>query len=248
MPLFTLATITLNNKKGLDKTKKSIKKQDFKDFEWLVQDGGSTDKSLTTLDNTLANIESKPDTGIYNAMNRLIERSSGKYILFLNAGDALAHATTLQTIKNATANNPDFIYGDAYEEIPCGKHLNKTARSHKSLKLGMFTHHQSMLYKSEKIQNLRYDETYKIAADYAFTIQFLKTANAIEYIAEPLCVFEQGGISQQQTTQGRKEQFEIRKNLNLCAPLENNIITMLQSINMQLRTRFPNLYWSLKNL
>jgi len=116
-PLFTLATVTLNNASGLENTWKSIESQSYNDFEWLIQDGGSTDNTLELLQKIVcANIQSKPDNGIYNAMNRLIERSSGEYILFLNAGDALAAPETLaiiaDTLKNST---PDLIYGDALE-------------------------------------------------------------------------------------------------------------------------------------
>jgi putative colanic acid biosynthesis glycosyltransferase len=246
MPLFTLATVTLNNAKGLEKTWNSIKSQDLGDYEWLVQDGASTDNTSNILKNTPALIQSAHDNGIYDAMNRLIERATGDYILFLNAGDTLAAPDTLSMITNHTNGKPDFIYGDAFEDTQNGIKQNKAARSHNKIALGMFTHHQSMLYKHAAIGELRYDLTYKIAADYDFTARFLNNCDSIEYIPAPICIFEPGGISQQQTQQGRLEQFQIRKNLNLCSPMQNHIITTLQSLNMIFRNIAPNLYWSLK--
>jgi len=240
---FTLATITLNNAQGIEKTWKSIKSQDFHDYEWLVQDGGSTDQTLKMLKNTPAIVASKTDNGIYHAMNRLIERASGDYILFLNAGDALATPRTLSQIANI---NADFIYGNSLEETFNGKQKYKPAGSHKNITKGMFTHHQSMLYRRTAIGGLRYNENYKIAADYDFTVRFLRNTETVEYKPQPICIFEPGGISQQQTNQGRHEQFQIRKNLNLCSPIQNHIITTLQAINMKLRTHTPNLYWRLK--
>lgn len=246
MPLFTLATVTLDNAEGLKKTWNSIKSQGFKDYEWLVQDGGSADNTPNVLKNTPAQIQSAQDNGIYDAMNRLIERATGDYILFLNAGDMLAAPDTLSMITNHTNGKPDFIYGNAFEDTQNGIKQNKVARSHNKIALGMFTHHQSMLYKRTAIGELRYDLTYKIAADYDFTARFLNNCNSVEYITTPICTFEPGGISQQQTQQGRREQFQIRKNLKLCSPLQNRIITALQAINMTFRSIAPNLYWSLK--
>lgn len=246
MPLFTLATVTLNNLQGLEKTWNSIQSQSCEDFEWLVQDGASSDESLNFLKNTTADIQSANDNGIYDAMNKLIERAKGDYILFLNAGDTLASAETLSIIAGELNKKTQFIYGDSLEEDEAGQTYFKSARDHKKIALGMFTHHQAMLYRRDAIADLKYNEDYKIAADYDFTIRFLQKAKTVHYINEPICIFEPEGISQQQSHLGRTEQFKIRKKLKLCNPLQNHIITMLQTLNMTFRNLTPNLYWSLK--
>jgi len=246
MPLFTIATVTLNNLQGIEKTWNSIQEQTFKDYEWLVQDGDSNDESLNVLKNTDAITQSKEDSGIYDAMNQLIERAKGEYVLFLNAGDALASPETLSMIKDNLKSKPDFLYGDALEEGENSQTHLKPARAHEKIALGMFTHHQSMLYRRDAIGKLKYDESYTIAADYDFTARFLKNTKNIQYINEPICIFEPGGVSQQQTKLGREEQFQIRKALKLCNPIQNHIITMLQGMNMLFRGITPNLYWHLK--
>ena len=286
-PLFSIATVTLNNLGGLRKTHASIAQQSCTNFEWLVQDGGSTDGSLEFL-NTLAPslhalcAESMPDKGIYHAMNRLIDRATGKYILFLNAGDALANPKTLEKISKTLNQHlraggdlplPIFLYGDAFEDISVALHLKK-AKPHTAIKTGMFTHHQSMLYNRNAIGTLRYNLAYTIAADYDFTARFLHHVRqsslhgssvqstltnkvdhtdkpcddcAIIYIPQPLCIFESGGVSQTNAVKGRKEQYQIRKTLKLCAPLTNKTITALQALNWQIRRLFPRLYWFLKS-
>ncbi len=246
MPLFTIATVTLNNLQGLEKTRISVEKQAFKDFEWLIQDGGSEDGTIQFFNNSDAVIETAKDEGIYDAMNRLIERARGDYILFLNAGDALAANDTLGRIaEHLHEKKPDFLYGDAFEDCN-GKNFFKPARSHKHLALGMFTHHQSMLYRRANIGDLRYNLDYKIAADYDFTVRFLQNANIVEYINQPLCLFESGGISQQKTAPGRQEQFTIRKKLKLCSPVKNHMIISLQALNILFRRCAPHLFWKLK--
>ena len=224
-----------------------------------MQDGASNDESLNFLKKTPAITESTKDNGIYDAMNKLIERSVGDYILFLNAGDTLASNESLSVIAKTIKDTPDFIYGDAREanrnnvqvcsQTEKQKAENdhyKPARSHHNIALGMFTHHQAMTYRRDKIKDMRYNEDYTIAADYDFTARFLQKAETIEYISEPICVFEPGGISQQKTKLGRQEQFQIRKNLKLCSPAKNYVITTLQAINMNFRNFAPNLYWTLK--
>jgi putative colanic acid biosynthesis glycosyltransferase len=245
MPRFSILTITLNNEKGIEKTWNSIKSQSFSDYEWLVQDGASSDNTLSILKKSPADVKSEPDEGIYDAMNRLITRARGDYLIFLNAGDCLASPETLTLINEKTAQNPDFIYGDALEELDQEQRY-KTARSHQKLALGMFTHHQAMIYNRKTVDDLQYNTDYKIAADYDFTARFLQSASKVEYIPHPLCIFEAGGVSQTQTKLGRDEQFKIRKRYNLCAPYQNHIIKNLQSLNMAFRTVTPNLYWRLK--
>jgi len=122
----------------------------------------------------------------------------------------------------------------------------KTAKPSTTIASGMFTHHQAMLYRRTSIKDLRYNEAYQIAADYDFTTRFLAQNPHPHYIPTPICIFEPGGISQQKTTQGRREQFQIRKTLNLCSNFENHIITKKQHIATLLRKISPQLYWRVK--
>jgi putative colanic acid biosynthesis glycosyltransferase len=199
-------------------------------------------------------------------MNKGIARANGQYLLFLNAGDTLVSPDTLQKTKTAAVNSHAFIYGDALEG-----NAYKPARAPNIVR-GMFTHHQAMLYKRKDIERLRYDTLYKIAADYDFTARFLLSLNChprdfaqqnlnsgdpqsephsgsqkILYCPFPFCNFQPGGISQQQAALGRREQYQIRKNLKLTGPLQNLIITGFQVLAWKLRQIAPALYWRLKS-
>lgn len=242
---FSIVTVTLNNLSGLKKTHNSLKTQKSRDFEWIIIDGASTDGTAEYLKKIKADWISEPDNGIYDAMNKGIEKASGHYILFLNAGDQLAHENTLQNLKTHIADQ-DFIYGDALEsQNSIARH--KPARSHKLLKSGMFTHHQAMIYKRAALGDIRYNAKYKISGDYDLTVRLLQKTDNVLYLPTPICIFESGGISQSQATLGRKEQFEVRKNLGLMSPLTNRAIYSTQAIIWTFRTLFPNLYWHLKS-
>ncbi len=102
----SIITINLNNSAGLDKTMKSVLVQSFRDFEYIVIDGGSNDGSveiLKSFEKLYSNKTeiiwlSETDKGIYNAMNKGIDLAHGEYLLFLNSGDSLVNPDILQTV------------------------------------------------------------------------------------------------------------------------------------------------------
>ncbi|MCB1532941.1 MAG: glycosyltransferase [Alphaproteobacteria bacterium] len=237
-PLFSLITVTLNARAGLQKTQCSIAAQTSKNYEWIVIDGASSDGTQEWLESMSARFISEPDYGLYDAMNKGIEKARGHYLLFLNAGDELAAPDTLQAITDFIgARKPGFVYGDAQE----GPHL-KHARNHSHINKGMITHHQAMLYDRAALQNLRYDTGYKIAADYDFTARFLLTKPEALYCPFPICIFESGGLSQQQAKAARQEEAAIRRTLGLTSTLSRALIYMRQSAAHILKTRIPALY------
>ena len=103
----SIITINLNNAEGLRKTMLSVINQTCKEFEYVVVDGASTDGSMDVMrdcfscaDNRLSvKWISEPDSGIYNAMNKGIRMSTGKYLLFLNSGDWLVDANVVKELN-----------------------------------------------------------------------------------------------------------------------------------------------------
>lgn len=246
-PFFSVITVTLNNLDGLKRTAASLDEQNMRDFEWIVIDGGSTDGTRDFLTATAALWSSEADKGLYDAMNKGLERATGQYALFLNAGDTLVFPETLSEIKAAAVSvMPDFLYGDALEAAAGETPEYKTARSHESRAWGMFTHHQAMFYRRDKIGKLRYDPAYKIAADYDFTLRFLHKNPSALYCRTPVCLFERGGISQQNARAGRAEQYEIRKKLGACSPALNRCVFGFQALSWSFRKFAPSLYWRLR--
>ena len=215
---FSIITITKKNPIGFQKTKQSIESQNCSDFEWVVVDG-----------------DKEPDNGIYDAMNKGLDRAKGDYIIFMNAGDVFYDAGTLSRIAQQEA---DFIYGDAAED---GNFI-KRARSHTQITKGMITHHQAMVYKRSVIADRRYDESYKIAADYKFTVQHIMESKTFAYIDQPLCIFESGGVSQTHAARGRGEEKVIRSELGLRSPLT----PYRQWAAGWLKARAPALYLKLR--
>lgn len=249
-PLLSIVTITRQNRDGLAMTAQSIATQTRDDYEWIVIDGASNDGTVQLLERYSPKpdiVLSEPDQGIYDAMNKGLTRANGAYTLFLNAGDRLATAETLEHIyTELSAHCPDFLYGDSYEQSHDGNRDIKPARSHTKAALGLFTHHQAMIYKTEILKKLRYNTDYKIAADYDLTLQFLKKAQNIYYTPTPVCVFISGGLSQTMANKGRMEQFVIRHKLKTVPFWQNMLIYTAQYLNWHFRKLIPGVYWFLK--
>ncbi len=244
-PLFSIITVTLNNIAGLKKTYESLCAQSNQNFEWIIIDGVSTDGTIEFLNSQNLIHTSEPDNGIYDAMNKGISHVSGQYILFLNAGDTLASPETLEKINRKLDNQDyDFIYGDSLEQNKQDQ-TYKRARHHSKILHGMFTHHQAMLYSADILKDLRYNEKFKIAADYDLTLRTIKKSKNILPLNFPICIFEAGGISQQQVLKGRIEQFKIRMQHKIPL-LKNMSIFSLQTLAYALRLICPKLYWFLK--
>ena len=83
-PLFSIITVTKDNLRGFLETRQSVKGQSCRDYEWIVVDGNSSDGTKTHLP---PHSVSEADKGIYDAMNKGIDRATGRYLIFLNAVD-----------------------------------------------------------------------------------------------------------------------------------------------------------------
>ncbi len=211
MPKVSIITINLNNLQGLIKTVQSVKNQVFTDFEYIVIDGGSTDGSYDYIASESALFSysvSEADSGVYNAMNKGIQKATGEYCLFLNSGDYLYNSTTLQQIFEHKPTE-DILYGDSingdiyskYPEIVTPLYLFRKPLLHQA----------SFIKRSLFEQFGMYNESYKIVSDWEFFLKTLYQAKvSYKYIPNiPIVCFDMGGINntQQELVAHEKEQL-----------------------------------------
>lgn len=180
-PLFSIITITYNAAGELPATLKSVDSQSCIDYEHLIIDGASTDATLVLANEAQSprrKSVSEPDKGLYDAMNKGLRLARGKYIIFLNAGDAFASADTLALYASAAATDPDIIYGDtrlvdATRRVVGMRHLSVPERlSFDSFRQGMLVCHQAFCVKRSIAPE--YDLTYRFSADYEWCLRCLQ--------------------------------------------------------------------------
>jgi putative colanic acid biosynthesis glycosyltransferase len=249
--LVSIITIVRNDSPGLSRTRASIAAQvGMSDFEWVVVDGASTDGTAQLalgLDEAYASAESQPDKGIFDAMNKGLERAAGTFVVFLNAGDSFANAGVLERVsKDLSSNAFDFLYGDSLEAFAGDRLSYKVAQGHGRLNYGMFACHQAMYYRRSLIGDQRYDPRFRISGDYCFTAQFLLKNPRILRLREPLCVFDLTGASVVNKRRGRVENWVIQRDiLHLSLP-RRLIIRSAYLASALLSGRFPKFYKMLR--
>lgn len=198
----SIITINYNNRDGLLKTIESVIPQTFKDFEWIIIDGGSTDGSLELIERYASKFSywvSEPDHGVYNAMNKGVQVAKGEYLLFLNSGDWLAGDNVLEAVFGVS-RTADILYGymvsKSVDGPICNEEMMKPVLYWYDF-LGNTLPHQSCFIARRLFNRFGlYDETYKLASDNKFFIRAIVWERATyEFIPRVIAVFEGGGIS-----------------------------------------------------
>ncbi len=190
-PTFSIVTVTWNAASVIGPTLESVRQQACHDYEYLVIDGASTDRTVELVRN--AGIEgtrivSEKDRGIYDAMNKAIGLARGRYLIWMNAGDAFAAGDALQRMATAAAGEPDVIYGqtqlvDASRQVVGMRHLTAPATlKWQDFKRGMLVCHQAFVARRDIVPP--YDLQYRYSADYDWCIKVLKRSQRNAYLGD----------------------------------------------------------------
>ena len=209
----SIITINYNNGKGLERTILSVINQSYKDYEFIVIDGNSTDDSKLILEKYKNDINywvSEPDTGIYNAMNKGSRIAQGDYLNFLNSGDCFSNNHVLKSIAD--------LQSDAAIITGCHKEngLRNVGKNGITF-LDLYkwaVDHQASFIKRELCMKYPYDEKYKIVSDWKFFIQALILDNcSFEFTEQVIIDVESGGISETNFELDHRERDMVLKEL-----------------------------------
>lgn len=201
--LLSIITINRNNAEGLKRTIESISYQSYKNFEYIVIDGASTDESREVILDNEKNISywiSEKDNGIYHAMNKGIRACSGDFILFLNSGDFLYDSNVIERVIENLSDEDDIVYGDVL--LRNEKNNWERIQIHpEELRFSYFYKQticqQACFIKKSLFERIfYYNEEYKIVSDweffiYAIYIEHVKTKKINQLIS----IFDATGIS-----------------------------------------------------
>ena len=198
-PLFSIITPVLNNKNGLIKTIESIKKQSLPNYEHIVIDGGSTDGTLEIIKNEKNITEwiSEKDKGIYDAINKGLKISRGKYINTINSGDYYYSHDSLKIIKDYfEKNNVSFIFGAVLKK----KVFYKYEPNKMLWTFNFYPAHSSGFFIKKKAHDEigNYNLRYPCSSDYDFFWRLIKKKKHKGLSTkknEIIGVFEPGGFS-----------------------------------------------------
>ena len=226
-PLLTIITINRNNEVGLESTMKSVLSQDRNDFEYVVVDGASTDKSVEVIrryteqfGNRIKWI-SEPDKGIYNAMNKGIRMATGEYVEFLNSGDCLASPDVVSKMYVALKEkgNPSIIYGNMLKDMVDGTILKDKCFAGKDISLigfysGALNHSPAYIRRDLFAKYGFYDESLKIVSDWKWYLQAIVLGEEKPvYVDLDVTLFDMNGISETNKELDKAERRKVLEDL-----------------------------------
>ena len=208
---YSIITVNYNNREGLKRTIESVIHQTFRDFEFIVIDGGSTDGSAEVLkayDEHISYWVSEKDNGIYDAMNKGIRKATGDYLNFMNSGDCFYDDDVLRNVA-AYASDADIITGRDYhfsEERQLGHASVQPMRVSMMHFFVSTLDHQSSFIRRELFDGSPYREDFRLVSDWIFFIdKIVCEGRQVRFIPDIVCRREEGGLSDQQWERNRQE-------------------------------------------
>lgn len=198
----SIITINYNNASGLEKTIKSVISQNYKDFEYIVIDGGSTDGSIEIIKKYADKINywvAEPDRGIYNAMNKGILKAKGEYLHFLNSGDAYAAENVLEGVFKDKQYNTSILRGKQIcdyktHTIEWDNFGNRDITLY-DLYVDGLRHQATFIKQNLFVKYGLYDENYKIASDWKLFLQAIIDGMQTSYLDFNIVIFDMDGLS-----------------------------------------------------
>jgi glycosyltransferase involved in cell wall biosynthesis len=216
-PTLSVITIVYNNARDIERTMLSVLNQTYGAIEYIVVDGASTDGTpdiIKRYKSRISKFISEPDKGIYDAMNKGLERGTGDYVIFMNSGDEFYAADTVAKVF-ATAPNADIYYGETEmvneqrESLGQRRHKAPDNFNWKSFNYGMSVSHQAIYIKRSLVET--YDPKYQLSADIDWIIRAAKKAKKIVKVEGYVAKYLVGGMSKAKHKQSLLERFDIMK-------------------------------------
>jgi glycosyltransferase involved in cell wall biosynthesis len=178
-PFFTIVTAVFNGAKTLQATIESVDRQTFRNFEYIVLDGASTDATVLVLENNSHCINywrSERDSGIYNAWNKAVGLARGEWISFLGSGDVYC-VDALQEYARAIAAvpEPSVQYVSSRVRLVNDRGIVRTIGSAWTwpafARFMTVAHVGSMHHRSLFAEQGYFDESYRICGDYELLLR-----------------------------------------------------------------------------
>ena len=202
----SIITVSYNNAGTIADAINSVLAQTYKDIEYIVVDGASTDGTkdiVASFGQRISRFISEPDKGLYDAINKGIRIASGEIVGILNSDDFFCNNTVIERIVESFRENEiDAVFGDVrfVDTVNTSKVVRYYSSKHfkpARFRFGFMPAHSSFYVKRELFEKLGYYKTdYKIAADYELLIRFLYIHKIIyKYLEMPFVSMRMGGVS-----------------------------------------------------
>jgi glycosyltransferase involved in cell wall biosynthesis len=211
-PLVSIVTVVRNDAPGLSHTLRSVFTQTRQDFEYLVIDGASTDRTMEVVRSNAAGIDrrvSEPDRGPYDAMAKGARMAHGRFVLFMNAGDEFVGPSALEEALRDAPADADILYGHHLYLRRNGLCLPRPAadlndtyarlrKGHLSVEwMAGIPCHQSTFIARRWLLEPGFDLGFRVAADHALLFGLMARGCKAHHTGSYVARYAAGGMSRQ---------------------------------------------------
>jgi len=202
--IVSIITVCLNSVETIEDTIKSVLGQDYREIEYIIVDGNSTDGTLDIINKYREEIDkiiSEPDHGIYEAMNKGIKFSTGEVIAILNSDDIYAdHSIVGRVVEFLQSNCFDAVYGDLiYVDCHKSNRIKRYWRAgpyrKNTFRYGWALPHPTFFCRKEIFDTFgSFDAKLQIAGDFELMLRFIENHHIkVGYFPEVIAVMRGGG-------------------------------------------------------
>jgi glycosyltransferase involved in cell wall biosynthesis len=207
-PLISIIITILNGEKTLDGCLQSIVGQKFTDYELVIVDGGSRDRTLSIINESkIANktVQVSPGLGLYAGLNAGIDLAKGQWLYFMGCDDELYDSDTLQKVASVIRTKADSIKVLAGKVHYVREGFVFRPQLGSPYLLHYKVHHQGLFYDKSVFDYLVYDETLAISSDYELNLKLALKKVPHLYMDAIICNLGEDGISNTQIERSSKE-------------------------------------------
>jgi len=243
-PTISVITVVYNGAKYIGRTIESVIAQTYKQIEYIIIDGKSSDNTMEVIAGFkgVDRLVSEPDSGLYDAMNKGLKVATGDYVWFLNSGDQIYAADTVEKMVEGLDTLPEIIYGgtmiidEDQKEIGDRRLKPPDRLSWRSFRQGMIVCHQSLIVKREVAPEFNLE--YRLSSDIDWAIRAVKRAGQIHNTRQILSRFLEGGLTEHNIKAGLKERFKIMRHYyGLIPTIMRHFVFGIRLTNYYLRHR-----------
>lgn len=197
----SIITVCYNSEPTIERAIKSVIQQDYPSVEYIVIDGGSTDRTIDIIKKYAEDIAycvSETDSGIYDAMNKGIEKATGEIVAFLNSDDWYPENILSEIARQFMTDEMQILCGEMYihrNGQMTRWHINEK-KMKQQLRIRMGFSHPAMFVRRLLFEEYgKFNTHYQIAADYDWLLRVYDHHVSIAVTNKVLCNFSYGGIS-----------------------------------------------------
>lgn len=228
----SIITVCKNSEKHIEKAIQSVIGQTYHNYEYIVVDGKSDDRTceiIAKYSNHITKFISESDNGIYEAMNKGIKLATGDFIFFLNSDDYFFDKEVVKDIVQTLSkySDCDFIYGNVDSISISGESFMNKSPQPEFLREAMIFScaipHQGSFFKADLFEKLGlFDENYRIAGDYEWFMRLLKERSLkLIYCDRTISSYSCGGLSGTNLKLAYREMFNAQNKSSLFDSRDN---------------------------